>query len=306
MRVVFMGTPEFAVPSLHALAQAHDVIAVYTRPDSASRRGSQTHPSAVKIAALEHGLRVCTPKTLRAADVQADLAADAPDVVVVAAYGLILPPEVLAIPRLGCINVHASLLPRWRGAAPIQRAILAGDTVTGVSIMRMEEGLDTGPFCKTAQVVIADKTAVELTHELSQAGARALMEALVELDDGRCEWTYQNDSEATYAAKIEKSDVVLAPSLGVTEAIRRVRASSLQAPARAVIAGRGVAVVSATPSDVAQEAGCISANKSGVMLGLRDGAIELDRLRPDGKPEMSAADWARGLRHVDAEHWTSP
>ncbi len=169
-----MGTPDFALPSLRTLFDDHDVVAVYTRPDAVSGRGTITRPSPVKRAATELGLTVEQPASLRDPATQRALAAYAPDVCVVAAYGLILPPDVLAIPHQGCVNVHASLLPRWRGAAPVQRAILAGDAVTGVSIMRMEEGLDSGPYCVVETVEVGEKNADEVTRELATRGPMRL------------------------------------------------------------------------------------------------------------------------------------
>ncbi len=165
MRVVFMGTPAFAATILDDLAEQHDVAAVYTRPDAVRGRGKRLEPSPVKAAAERRGLRVLTPRTLRDEAAQRELASFAPDVICVAAYGAILPKEVLDIPRFGCLNVHASLLPRWRGAAPIERAILAGDEEAGVCIMRMEEGLDTGAYCVCRTARIDGKTAPELTDE---------------------------------------------------------------------------------------------------------------------------------------------
>jgi len=305
MRVVFMGTPEFAVPTLRALAQAHDIVAVYTRPDSVSRRGSRTHPSPVKEVAMELGLVVREPTTLRDVAVQRALAADAPDAIIVAAYGLILPREVLSIPRHGCINVHASLLPRWRGAAPIQRAILAGDSVTGVSIMKMEEGLDTGPYCKVTTVEIAEKTAPQLTEELSAKGAIVLIEALQALSEESCQWADQVDADATYAAKIEKAEVALDPALSADDALRRVRASSTQAPARASLLERNFAVVAAERADGNVGPSHATVDERGLLLGFVDGSLLATRVKPEGKAEMPAADWTRGLRLDESACWAS-
>lgn len=303
MRVVFMGTPEFAVPSLRALAARHDVVGVYSRPDAASGRGSSLRPSPVKLAALELGLPVLQPATLRDPEAQAALADLSPDLVVVAAYGLILPKAVLEIPRLGCVNVHASLLPRWRGAAPIQRAILAGDSLTGVAIMRMEEGLDTGAYCAVATVAVDDLTTTQLTAALAQAGAETLVEALPRLEAGTCDWVEQDESRVTYAAKIEKHEVVLDPSLTVDEALRRVRASSAQAPSRLLIADKGVQAISASASDHLLEPGSVACTKRSLLLGMADGTVSLDRIKPDGKAEMAGCDWARGLRLDDTTTW---
>src|SRR5689334_15096775 len=183
MRLAFMGTPDFAVPTLDALiAAGHDLVAVYCQPPRPAGRGKALKPSPVQAAAEAAGIAARTPLTLRDPAAQADFAALDLDAAVVAAYGLILPLPVLDAPRHGCLNVHASLLPRWRGAAPIQRAILAGDDITGVTIMQMERGLDTGPMLATARVPVEDKTSGELHEELAEIGARLMVETLAQLD----------------------------------------------------------------------------------------------------------------------------
>ena len=187
MRVVFMGTPEFAATILEDLSQQHEVAAVYTRPDAVRGRGRKLEPSPVKRTAERLGLPVLEPRTLRDEAVQAELASFEPDVICVAAYGAILPKAVLDLPPFGCLNVHASLLPRWRGAAPVERAILAGDAVAGVCIMRMEEGLDTGAYCVCRTARIDGKTAPELTDELANLGSHALLTALVHVQSGAAE-----------------------------------------------------------------------------------------------------------------------
>ena len=213
MRIVFMGTPEFAVPSLESLAEVHEVVAAFTRPDAVSGRGGKTRPSPVAEAADLLGIPVFKPVSLRTSEVQEHLASLRPDVIVVAAYGLILPTGVLGIPPLGCVNVHGSLLPRWRGAAPVQRAILAGDERTGVSIMRMEEGLDTGPYCAVDSTSVDEKNSEELTAELAIMGAALLISSLAAMDSAECVWCAQDDSLATYADKITRADVTLEPAL---------------------------------------------------------------------------------------------
>ena len=192
MRVVFMGTPKLAADILVEIAQQHEVVCVYTRPDAVRGRGAKLEPSSVKAAAERLGIPVRTATSLRDAEEQAHLAELAPDAICVAAYGCILPREVLEIPRYGCLNVHASLLPRWRGAAPIERAILAGDEQTGVCIMRMEEGLDTGPYCVRRATEVEGKSAAELTDELANLGARALLTGLSVVEQGGAEWTFQD------------------------------------------------------------------------------------------------------------------
>lgn len=303
MRLVFMGTPSFAVPTLKSLACHHEVVAVFTRRDAASGRGRSLRPSAVKQVAVELGIPVQQPDTLRDEQVQQELRRLAPDAIVVAAYGLILPREVLDIPPQGCLNVHGSLLPRWRGAAPVQRAILAGDEVTGVSIMRMEEGLDTGPYCLTASTDVDEKTVNELTEELAQIGAELMQHALTLIAEDGCQWVRQDETAVTYAEKIGKLDVALHPGLTVDEALRRVRASSDQAPSRLSISGRGVTVLEARVSDSPVEPSSVSCSKTSLFLGFSDGSVEATRIKPDGKAPMAGCDWVRGARLTEPLGW---
>lgn len=303
MRVVFMGTPEFAVPSLCALAETHDVIGVYTRPDAVSGRGGSLRPSPVKTAAVERHLPVSQPATLRDPAEQEQLRELEPDIVVVAAYGLILPREVLEVPPLGCVNVHASLLPRWRGAAPVERAILAGDAVTGVSIMRMEEGLDTGPFCEVERVDIDDLSSIELTGRLATAGSEALARALAAIEGGTAVWTVQDDSLATYAAKMSRSDVALGPDLAAEDVLRRVRASSPHAPSRLCVAGQPMTALVAAPASADLVPGAVTCTKRELLLGCADGAVALHRIKPDGRGEMDGCAWARGARIDSSATW---
>ncbi len=205
MRVVFMGTPEFAVPTLHALiAAGHEVVAVYSQPPRPAGRGKKLQPSPVHLAAQAAGIAVHTPISLKGADEQATFAAHRADVAVVAAYGLILPQAVLDAPRHGCLNVHGSILPRWRGAAPVQRAILAGDDETGVTIMQMERGLDTGPMRAAVRTPVDRKTAGALTAELAALGAGAMIDVLADLPGHPP--VVQPDHGVTYAAKIDKAE----------------------------------------------------------------------------------------------------
>jgi len=221
MRIVFMGSPDFAVPSLDALiAAGHEIACVYTQPPRPAGRGKGERKTAVHRRAEELGIEVRCPRTLRDPDEQAKFAALDADLAVVAAYGLILPKAVLEAPRLGCINVHASLLPRWRGAAPIQRAILAGDEVTGVTIMRMEEGLDTGPMLLKRQTDVDRKTAGELTEELALLGADALVEWL----ENPATPVPQPADGVTYANKIDKSEARIDWTRPADEVERQVRA----------------------------------------------------------------------------------
>ncbi len=303
MRVVFMGTPEFAVPSLEALVAAHEVVCVYTRPDAISGRGVRTRPSPVAATADRLGLPTRKPPTLRAPGEVGELARLAPDIVVVAAYGLILPPGMLSIPRFGCVNVHASILPRWRGAAPIQRAILAGDDITGASIMLMEEGLDTGPVCVKASIEIGVKTAPVLTAEVAEIGAAALLDALRQMESGDCRWTPQGSEGVTYADKVTKSDVIPEPRMSPDEFVRRVRASMPGAPARVLVAGRGVTLLECQPHEGETPSGVVEVGREGIVFGVSDGGVLVTRLKPDGKAEMDAAAWGRGLRLEQDDTW---
>jgi len=296
MRVVFMGTPEFAVPSLRALASAHDVVAVYTQPDRPRGRGRQPRPSPVKSVAEESGIAVEQPATLRDAEVIARLSGYAPDVICVAAYGLILPSEVLAVPPLGCLNVHASLLPKYRGAAPVHRAILRGDEETGVSIMRVEEGLDTGPYAAVRTVRVGDKNVPTLTAELAEMGAEALLDTLEKLEAGTVVWTPQDESEATYAPKVSAHDVALEPSLPVQEALRRIRASTPSARTRVCLGDREVEVLDAHPSPTFLAAGEVQVVPEGLLLGFADGTLGVSQCKPAGRPAMEGCAFARGAR----------
>jgi methionyl-tRNA formyltransferase len=298
-----MGTPEFAVPSLRALAKRHDLVAAYTRVDKPRGRGRTPQASPVKLAAQELGIPVVQPPTLRDADAQRALAALAPDVICVAAFGLILPPEVLAIPAHGCLNVHASLLPRHRGAAPIQRAILAGDTETGVVIMQMEEGLDTGAFTHLVRVPIDDLDATALTALLAEEGARALVATLADIEAGTVVWTPQDDSLATYAAKITADDVALDPSLPAEEALRRVRASTPSARAHASVDRRHLDVVAASRAERTVAPRAVYADKQELALGFADGALRLERVKPAGRAEMDGAAFARGAHLPPDATW---
>ena len=223
MRIVFMGTPDFAVPSLRALAAAgHDVVAAYSQPPRPAGRGKKLQPSPVHLAAEELGIPVCTPLSLKGAEEQGAFAAWDADVAVVAAYGLILPQAVLDAPKLGCLNVHGSILPRWRGAAPVQRAILAGDETTGVTIMQMERGLDTGPMLAKVETPVDGKTAGELTTELAEKGAALMVQVLADLPAHPP--VVQPEAGVTYAHKIHKAESRLDFSRSAVDVERQVRA----------------------------------------------------------------------------------
>ncbi len=305
MRIVFMGTPEFAVPSLKAVAAAYDVMLVVTRPDAVRSRGKKLEPSPVKACALELGLPVLEAKRMDASAIDAVRAAR-PDLICVVAFGCILPDELLAVAPLGAINVHGSLLPRWRGAAPIQRAILAGDEKTGISIMRVAHDLDAGAWCRQVSTPIGTKTAGQLFAELAQAGAPELVAAAAQIADGSVTWHEQDPSQVTIAEKVKKGEMRLDPADPCNINALRVQASTDAAPARCQVAGRGVRVVLATVADAnAPQVGTgeVLVAHGRVLLGCVDGALELLRVKPDGKREMDASAWAQGLHGANGATW---
>lgn len=305
MDIVFMGSPSFALPTLNYLFEApeYNVVAVYTRPDAPAGRGSKMQPTLVKMRAQELGLPVYTPPSLRDADVVAHLKSLAPDAIVVAAYGILLTREVLDIPRLGCFNVHGSLLPRWRGAAPVQRAILDGDDIAGVCVMQMEEGLDTGHYHTAGSVEIANKTTEELLAQLADIGAREMVAALTQIDEGTYEWVEQDEALVTYAEKVSKDETLLRPGLTNAEFLRRVQASSHRTPSRCVICGKKVTIIKAHPADHVLEQGEVALEKKHIFLGLKGRAVELDVVKPESKREMSAQAWIAGLHGTDDLTW---
>ncbi len=307
MRVVFMGTPDFAASILRAIAPVHEIVAVLTRPDAVRGRGKRLEPSPVSVAASELGITPRTPTSLRDIVEQQALADVHPDVICVAAYGMILPPEVLSIPRYGCLNVHASLLPRWRGAAPIERAILAGDAETGVCVMRMGEGLDTGDYCISRAIDIRDTPASILSDQVSDLGAHALLTALSQLKEGTLYWTKQDEAQVTYASKIARGELWLAPEDDAVTTCRKVQASSDAHASRAVIAGKPVTVLRAKAvSDQDGSAALAQGISPGgvrfagkrLFIGAADGVVELIEVKPDGKQAMEAKAFAAGVQGI--------
>lgn len=295
MRVVFMGTPEFSVPSLRALDEAFDVVAVVTRPDAVRRRGKELEPSPVKACAEELGLPVIETKRMTP-EVVESLRALEPDVLCVAAFGCILPDAVLDLAPLGCVNVHASLLPRWRGAAPVPRAVLAGDAEVGVSIMEVVPELDAGRYCLVGSVPTEGRTASELLGELSQIGARLLVQAVRAIADGTVEWVEQDESLVTYADKISKAEMCLDPEDTFLANLRRVLASSDTAPARLSVGGKGMRVLAARAAGGNAAPGTVAIEHGRVTLGCSDGTLELLEVKPDGKRAMTAKEWAAGVQ----------
>jgi methionyl-tRNA formyltransferase len=291
VRIVFMGTPAFAVPTLVALHEAgHTLAAAYTQPPRAAGRGKQLQPSPVQQAAEALGIAVRHPETLRDMAAHADFLALEPEVAVVVAYGLILPQPILQGPPHGCLNVHASLLPRWRGAAPIQRAILAGDHVTGVTIMRMERGLDTGPMLATARVPVEDKTSGELHAELAEIGARLMVETLAQLDQIKPE--PQPDLGATYAAKIDKAETRLDWTKPAELLEREVRAFAPFPGSWLELEGERIKLLKARVIGVNGAPGTVLDDEFTVACG--DAALRPLTVQRAGKPAMSAAEFLRG------------
>lgn len=304
MRVVFMGTPDFAVPSLRELASRFEVVLVLTRPDAVRSRGKKLEPSPVKAAALELDIPVMEATRITPEIMDRLHEADA-DIFCVAAYGCILPDEVLNMAPLGIVNVHASLLPRWRGAAPIQRAILAGDERAGISIMRIGHGVDTGAYCAQSSCSVAGKTADELTAELAQLGADLLCDTLPALADETAVWTEQDESLVTHAQKISKAEMRLDPQESALVNLRRVLASSDAAPARCIAAGKPVRIMRAVAADGDASmcaAGELVCQSKRIYIGCSDGVLEVTSVKPDGKRQMDASAWAAGL-HGDGLTW---
>jgi methionyl-tRNA formyltransferase len=292
MRIAFMGTPDFAVPTLDALlAAGHEVAAVYTQPPRPAGRGKGLNSSPVQQRAEAAGIAVRTPTSLKSAEEQAAFASLALDVAVVAAYGLILPEPILAAPRYGCLNGHASLLPRWRGAAPIQRAILAGDATTGVTIMQMERGLDTGPMLAVLPAEVGRKTAGELTLELAQLGATAMMRVLGLLPDvGRMP---QREERATYAVKIGKAEAKLDFARTAAEVERQIRAFNPAPGAFFEYEGERIKVLAAEVSDLSGAPGTVLDH--GLAIACAEGSILPTMVQRAGREAMMPAELLRGF-----------
>lgn len=286
MRLAFMGTPAFAVPALDALVAAgHDIAAVYTQPPRPAARGRALTRSAVQLRAEVLGLPIRTPVNFKDEDERTAFADIDLDVAVVAAYGLILPVAVLTAPRRGCINIHASLLPRWRGAAPIQRAILAGDATTGVTIMGMAKGLDTGPMLLAEATPIGHKTAGELTAELATMGARLIVAALARIDS--LTPVAQPDDGVTYAAKIDKGEARLDFTLAATAVERAIRAFNPAPGAFVEVGGERLKLLAAEV--VAGDGAPGTVIDAGLTIACGDGAIRPTLVQRAGKPAMATA-----------------
>lgn len=296
MRIVFAGTPEFALPALQVLLDSrHDLATVYTQPDRPAGRGRRPAASPVKQLALRCHIPVRQPESLKAVSEQDRLGQCRADLVIVVAYGLLLPPAVLSLPRLGCVNLHASLLPRWRGAAPIQRAILAGDTETGVSLMQMEAGLDTGPVLAGARCPIAaDDTGSSLHDKLAQLGARLLADNLPALERGSLAAMAQDERYATYAPRIDKSEAGIDWTKAAPDIARQVRAFNSWPVAETCFQGRQLRIweavalageTSAAPGTV------LVAGRQGIEVACGSGRLRILRLQLPGARPVSAGDF---------------
>lgn len=299
LRIVFAGTPEFAASHLEALfAGGFEVVSAYSQPDRPSGRGKKLVPTPVKAVAESHGIPVLQPLSLNDADALGQLAAFKPDVMVVVAYGLLLPPAVLALPRYGCLNVHASLLPRWRGAAPIERAILANDAESGVCIMQMEQGLDTGPVLKRVSTPIApDDNAATLTARLQELGCAALIDVLQALPTGTLHAQPQDAALATYARKMQKEEAKIDWSRPVGDIHNQVRALYPRSPAwtqhdekrlRLIRAGISAGHTTATPGTV------LAVSNHSVKIACGDGILEVFEVQTEGKPAMAIGSLMNG------------
>jgi len=304
MRIIFAGTPEFAATNLQAMLNAgHDIIAVYTQPDRPAGRGRKLKPGPVKALALEHNIPVIQPLTLKDPAAQQELNALKADLMIVVAYGLLLPQVVLAMPRLGCINVHASLLPRWRGAAPIQRALLAGDAATGVTLMQMDVGLDTGAMLlKTHCPITSTDTSASLHNKLAEQGGDALLELLPLLAKGEITAEAQNEAEATYAAKLSKEEAQLNWRLSAAELDRAVRGFN---PWPVAWFKDGEEVIRVWQAEVVIETEAVIENsaaagtlvavvKDGLIVACGEGWLKITRLQLPGKPQMQVSDLLNG------------
>jgi methionyl-tRNA formyltransferase len=300
LRIAFAGTPDFSVPALGALVRAgYEMVGVLTQPDRPKGRGRQIAASPVKTAALAHGIPVSQPQTLKDEASRAELVSWRPDVLVVVAYGLILPRAALDIPRLGCINIHASLLPRWRGAAPIQRSILAGDATTGVTIILMDVGLDTGPMLLSKETPLEPRdTGGSLHDRLSMLGGSAILEAIPGLAAGTLQPVPQPSEGVTYAAKIDKAEALIDWSRPAVEIERQVRAFNPWPIAETRLDGEQLRIFAASASLSnqidAKPATIVAVQDDGLWVQCGQGQLALQQLQRPGRRAVPAADFARG------------
>ncbi len=297
MKIVFMGTPAFAVPVLSKLFDVgHDIVAVYSQPDRPSGRGKKLAPTPVKQFALNNGLKVRQPKSLRSEEVQAELASLSPDVIVVAAYGLFLPPPVLGLPPLGCLNIHPSMLPKYRGPSPVVSAVLNGDEGTGVTIMKLDEGMDSGPILAQRKVQVGDdETAPELTERLFGLGGDLLVEILPLWESGHVEARPQNDSQATITSLIKKEDGEIDWNVSAEEIARMVRAFQPWPGTFSYWNGKLVKIISASAADGDLPPGrVVTLKDDGLGIGTGDGVLKVTSLQIEGKKAMSVREFSQG------------
>ena len=298
MKIIFAGTPQFAASALAELVKEHQIVAVLTQPDRPSGRGMQLSASPVKQLALQHALPVLQPASLKNAEAQQSLSRLDADVLVVAAYGLILPKAVLQMPRYGCLNIHASLLPRWRGAAPIQRAILAGDAETGITIMQMDEGLDTGDMLlKKTCSIAADDTAQTLHDKLAELGARAIVEALQQLQLGKLTPQQQDSQQATYAAKLTKSEAQLDWTQDAAQLERAVRGYFPFPAANTILDATPIKILCAHLSEGGHAAPgtVIATDKNNIHVACGKGVLALEVLQKPGGKALPVAQFVQGF-----------
>ncbi|WP_375158430.1 methionyl-tRNA formyltransferase [Bradyrhizobium sp. RDT46] len=295
LRLIFMGTPDFSVPTLLELvAHGHEIVAVYTRaPKPGGRRGLQLQPTPVEEAARKLGVPVLTPKTLKTQEALDEFRAFEADAAVVVAYGMILPQAILNAPKLGCYNLHASLLPRWRGAAPINRAIMAGDAESGVMVMKMDVGLDTGDVAMAERLAITDNmTAAELHDRLSRLGADLMVRAMAALDRGGLQLRKQSEDGVTYAAKIDKAEARIDWRKPAREVLRHIHGLSPFPGAWAELENARVKILRCQLAQGAGEPGAVLDDQLTIACG--EGAIRIVELQREGKGRMQAADFLRG------------
>ncbi|UWU93190.1 methionyl-tRNA formyltransferase [Bradyrhizobium sp. CB1015] len=296
LRLIFMGTPDFSVPTLLELvAHGHEIAAVYTRaPKPGGRRGLQLQPTPVEEAARKLGIPVLTPKTLKTEEALAEFRAFDADAAVVVAYGMILPQAILDAPKLGCYNLHASLLPRWRGAAPINRAIMAGDAESGVMVMKMDVGLDTGDVAMAERIAITDNmTALDLHDRLSRLGADLMVRAMAALERGGLQLKAQSEDGVTYAAKIEKAEARIDWTKPARAVLRHIHGLSPFPGAWAELENARVKILRGELAKGSGEPGAVLDDKLTIACG--DGAIRIIELQREGKGRMQAADFLRGV-----------
>lgn len=330
MRIVFFGTPHIAATILQMLSAHHEIVAVYSRPDATRARGKTLMPSPVKALCEDAGIPVFTPVSLKNPEVVEQIETFDPEVICVVAYGCLIPSSILSIPQFGCLNVHTSLLPRFRGAAPIERAILAGDEFTGVTIMKMNDGLDSGPMGAFERIPIGHASSSELTRELAIIGGKLLLSVLEKLRSGTIDWVEQAEEGLVYAEKIQKRELFLDEMDSAQTIDRKVRASSSAHPCKVTIAGKGITLeeveiysidgsgdegsnqeVAGLQASLAAKAGqsipsdCSRLHpgevlfcKKRLFLATADGIIEVLHLRPDGKKTMDAQAFCAGIPHA--------